>query len=417
MTLYTFILIFLFVMNVNGIIFALTGNSALISPLILLLTILLLGKIKKNKLLRIAFNIPSSWIILFTLYLVFGLLSIFLSEQYNEKILQSIQDIITTSLILIALSGGFYFSIKKYGIDKIILGYTIILFLTVASIILLEILGFNHIFNPSSYYYRQSGFFGNPNDAGQACAYSLLFSLFLLSTSNSTYRKKLLLTGFALMTTYASLLTLSKASMATCSFLWILYLFLTFKSKSTKITIIILLIGVFAIGASGVDYLNLEAKQFNRIEELGQLLSGEINEDTTTERSEVAEYGWSFIERNPFLGIGIGNFKSLPMWGKASHNTYLVLWGESGIFPLLIYLLSIGYFALIGWRYYKKAWLNHSILLLGFSGIMFIYSFATSNLLDNRVFNSSLVIILVVAFIIKEQKIHGINSLNDTENY
>jgi len=56
----------------------------------------------------------------------------------------------------------------------------------------------------------------------------------------------------------------------------------------------------------------------------------------------------TFSRTCSFLGNGVANTK----WGV--HNTYLLIWGEGGILPLLVFLIFMGKLFLWSWHEFKK---------------------------------------------------------------
>ncbi|MEX0290793.1 MAG: O-antigen ligase family protein, partial [Flavobacteriaceae bacterium] len=47
---------------------------------------------------------------------------------------------------------------------------------------------------------------------------------------------------------------------------------------------------------------------------------------------------YPYISDKPFLGNGFGSFQGGGLNRKGPHNTFLLVWGEAGIFALLIFL-------------------------------------------------------------------------------
>ncbi|ERM80690.1 hypothetical protein P872_21540 [Rhodonellum psychrophilum GCM71 = DSM 17998] len=399
------LLLVIFIFNVNGIFFALTGNISVISPFILVLLSLVIILLYKNKLLKLSIKISGMWILLLITYLSIGLISLILFQYYGEKVMLSIRDVITTIIILISFSGGIYYLIFQYGERKILLLFSLILFSSALSIILLKFFGLDYIFNPKSYFYRQSGFFGNPNEAGRLCAFSILFILFFLSNFKNGKFIQILFFFFLIIITYASIVTFSKASII-CSIILYFLIFITTVRKNipTYLFISIISFGAFIYISTNLD-INFDRGQLKRLEGVGQLFSGDINQESTTDRTSYAKIGWNYIADYPIGGIGLGNFKSLPYINSAVHNTFFVFWGESGIIPFILYLYLIASFFYNGIKFYFKFKSpTLTFLNIGFGVIILIYSFSTSNLFEDRVFNSALIFTLVINYINKDIK-------------
>lgn len=396
------ILIFLaFTLHINGVLNAFVGGAALASPLILFLLAVIYSFLIKRNVLFESFKIPSNWVFFLILYLAFGLLSLVIFNYHNDSALGELRDTIVTILSLVGLSGAIYYMLQeeKFDFRKLIFIYTICLIASSMSVIIIDFMDLGMFFNPHSFESRASGLFANPNDAGNVCAQTLLFVLFKLSESELKKTTRILLTILCFLVVYASFLTLSKTSMLTCLAFLVIYLLFNLRKNFAFISIFILLgVGIFVNQWENIQG-ELSQGQIKRLEGFTELLSGKVDEETTTGRSEIASYGWQYIEDHIFTGIGLGNFKLLPGLNKASHNTYLVVWGESGIIPFLIYLFLIIKLIERGVRLYVLGKIDYGFLLVGGGVFMVTYSFATNNLLDNRIFNSSLSFWLVIYFI------------------
>ena len=139
-------------------------------------------------------------------------------------------------------------------------------------------------------------------------------------------------------------------------------------------------------------YSNLTAVQLARIEQLGQFLSGEINDETTTRRSGLATFALDQIEETVYLGAGLGEFKLMTI-GRGTHNVYLLILGESGVIALMLYIYFIFFWFLHSFRSIKS--LNPiAIASLGLAMIITLAGFASHTVLANK----SFIIIMAVVF-------------------
>ncbi|HYF67661.1 MAG TPA: O-antigen ligase family protein [Ohtaekwangia sp.] len=71
---------------------------------------------------------------------------------------------------------------------------------------------------------------------------------------------------------------------------------------------------------------------------VGQRFITDEIETGTTARSTLILEGFNFFLSNPFLGIGLGSFKSLSARNAMSHNDYIEILSSMGIFALILYL-------------------------------------------------------------------------------
>lgn len=58
-----------------------------------------------------------------------------------------------------------------------------------------------------------------------------------------------------------------------------------------------------------------------------------------SDRLYLWKYGLNMIEQNPIIGYGIGSYNSTT--GSGMHNTYLLIWYETGIFSLMFFIGSM----------------------------------------------------------------------------
>ena len=201
---------------------------------------------------------------------------------------------------------------------------------------------------------RLSGIYANPNLAGFIANLGLTFSLtFLLS--KGVWPKIIGIVGvvFSISTSVA---TFSKTSLLQCiliTFIFLLVYFVKYKNIENRtrrgintilIAIIILMIPLSIFLASAYD--DLTPFQQERIDQITQLLTtGKANSEITTNRSDAVADGLNKIAEHPFIGNGFLSFARLKDASEkvgeeiGVHNTFLLVLGDGGIFPFILYLL------------------------------------------------------------------------------
>ncbi len=176
-----------------------------------------------------------------------------------------------------------------------------------------------------SQYGRYSGFYLNPNSASVVC--SIGYALTIVKIN----RWKTL----AVVFTFMGFLTLSKTFMLVWILITIIYLFL--NRKYIVKTIFIVVCAAYAlITFSGA--LNLET---NRLRLLTGMFSGSL--DTGVVNHDGRQDLWSnFYERianSPIIGNGYSGFMTtVEGTDLGVHNTFLLILGESGFLPFLLFL-------------------------------------------------------------------------------
>jgi hypothetical protein len=203
---------------------------------------------------------------------------------------------------------------------------------------------------------------------------------------------------------YAAFLSLSKAAMLMAILNLIFYiLFNFFNFHSLKLSSkFISIISITLIGFSSFYIYNnfeklvggLTYEQAGRIIDAVQIGQGKINDKTTSERSGIAELVFPMIEAHPLEGNGFGSFHRIVSHGLGVHNTALLIIGESGIIPLILYLVFILVFIL---KSLKQKEIGLKYLYIAVLITFILISFLTShNALDERISNVILGIFLVL---------------------
>ena len=227
-----------------------------------------------------------------------------------------------------------------------------------------------HAFYFQAGYGRYSGFFLNPNGAGLICiiGYSLGYSI------DSKYLK---LAGQFLFT-FAGILTMSRTFIA----LWLLTSITAAIMNKKEMTTLGIGSFVLIIIFSLSSVLNLDAQRFSALE---GLLDKKVDSETITEDSRTDT--WSFYTDVIIDNVIFGNgYKS--MQGEANdnvgisvgvHNTYLMILGESGFIPFLIFIFIYIKLFLKSIRDHLESHKEYMFMLL----TLIIFLFTSHNYFDN----------------------------------
>jgi O-Antigen ligase len=202
---------------------------------------------------------------------------------------------------------------------------------------------------PLSAEQRMGGFFANPNEAAMA---SLLAIALMLGIP---FRLKLLQIPLLLMAAGAVILTFSKTAMSAL----VLILAWHLLQRARGAMLILLPVAAFfaVVAIQDLDevltaivenpVIELSDAQKSRILAVSKILSGEINESTSTGRT----YLWGLVfekawDRFP-LGSGLGSAHNIvggvlqnDTW-QGAHNTLIMMMGESGPLPPALLLAAM----------------------------------------------------------------------------
>lgn len=218
---------------------------------------------------------------------------------------------------------------------------------------------------------RHGGIFGNPNELGFFSNFGFL--IFLLHKENSA-RFYLALVVCPVL----SFLTFSKTSIIVTALLLVLLIF-----KRSKKWLFVVLLVLLQFGSSDwTSSLNLDSEQTRRFNLIGRLISGEINAETTSERSVLFSEGMKRIRASSFLGSGFGSFQRLKGIGLGIHNGYLLILGEGGIPVFLVFSIFSTKLAITVYRKTKSL-----LILMSVSICVFILGILPSHdIFENKQF-------------------------------
>ena len=198
--------------------------------------------------------------------------------------------------------------------------------------------------NPVADYGRYSGFYLDPNNAGLICLMGFALS-FSIKPQWRLFGK--------LIFTALGLLTFSRTFMITWLFMNLLSIKLDVRNAK------MLLVG-FATVVLLVTFNEFLPVQNPRLQQLSDFINGESTNQVNGVDEDSREETWAryydALLENPFFGNGyrsfLGNGVANTKWGV--HNTYLLIWGEGGILPLLVFLIFMGKLFLWSWHEFKK---------------------------------------------------------------
>jgi O-antigen ligase len=265
-------------------------------------------------------------------FLFFALVGIFYSPVPET----SIQKWLSYALLFVVVPN---YVVKGYSMSG-----TLFLKNLIYTIFLVCLVGFSFNFiNPEisiSHGERFRGVFGNPNGLG---IFLIIFTL-LFSVINSLYpnlfsKKERLLIIFAIL--FFVIITGSRNALLA---ILLFYLFSYLFRISVLLGFLGFLIAVFLTEYITTNFISI-------ISNLG--LAAEFRVETLQEGSGrllAWDFAWLEIKRSFFIGRGLGydeyymrkNFETLSQLGHEGgvHNTYLILWLNSGLMGLLSFFVS-----------------------------------------------------------------------------
>ena len=235
---------------------------------------------------------------------------------------------------------------------------------------------------------RAVGLYSNANRAGYVSALGQAFAVFMILGEHKRKRGIYFLIYF--ITLIAALSTFSKGASAVSIILALRLIYFISRNhesnwsmyrKHGRVLVLFLAFAIFSLVANFKTLkVNLSEEQMFRLTTFELLLKGNINEETTSHRSEIGTYALDKIMERPIFGYGLGEFHRMDI-GYGTHNIYLLIWGESGIIGILAYISF-----LLVWFLAMKNNSNPAFKLLAINIlIVFVFSgFAAHTLLSNK---------------------------------
>jgi len=241
---------------------------------------------------------------------------------------------------------------ERNGLNNVLAFITVFMFLVTMTIPFGELIGLKNVIEYKATT-RESGVFSNPNKAGAHINYNLALVLFFILNSR---RWSWVFIGMLPLVLYSTVVTFSKSAMVSALLIVLVFLFINLRGfyrlggrrrKKLSFFLAMILVAGAASGPIIVNFIQtLNKHQLARILQVGQIMSGQIDENTTTHRSTLWGEGLEIIKNFPITGHGFGSFSKLPEGRLNVHNTYLMVLGEAGIFPfiaLMIFVLMLYY--------------------------------------------------------------------------
>lgn len=229
---------------------------------------------------------------------------------------------------------------------------------------------------------RYSGLISNANDAGFIFNIALVLNYYIYTKNRGVFG--LLLT---LLPIIAVFITFSKTAIISCLIILFVLVRKEFKyaSYSIRFLMIFILLIVLLQGVNLNSTLSyLETDQQERIEQVFEVFQGNINDKTTTNRTELLDVGLAKLEEAWVFGSGFKTFSILNEIQVGVHNQYLLVWGEGGILSLVLYILLIVRF--YNFNYGRK---NFDLV---FTRLMII-SFSLYSITNHNIYFSKFIIL------------------------
>ncbi len=365
---------------------------------------------------RYAWSRPFSLLVAaITTYLIFGLL--FYDHLVSvEPASKYIQTYFNTILIVWAIAG--YVASLEAGtrLARFLTFIRNIFLVSAASVWASPILYEYYVNLPFSAQQRMGGFFGNPNEAAMVSVLAVALTLAL------PFKSRIIQLGALGMASIAVFMTFSKTGMS--CLVVILAWHLVRSAKGLGLALLplgaVIAIAIIQEPTSILEaiaenpMLELDQSQKGRILAIGQILGGQLDQQTTTGRTYLWQIvigrAWDNFPWGGGLGSAhhvVGGLLERNVW-QGAHNTFLMMWAEAGVLPAFLLMAAV-LAALVSSIYYSRGQIELTSL-----AILCVDMMATHTALGTRYHNVVLATILGLIAGVRKKKSknsHAVGSL------
>ncbi len=325
-----------------------TGSPSVFKPVLVLCSLLLIligllkvppGRALGVPGLLIIAALGSYLVIASTVSLTTGFGPVWDAWEYFEDYASSI------ILILAAALGG-YSVMRIMGSETLLKVVLVLLTVDCIAIIATPFLSEFYVISGLSPY-RFLGNFKNPNVAGLIGCLTAVLALSFLQVRRHRWFAYLALT----LAVGATVGTFSRAAFLILIFVLMVFFLFNHRGRASvvKWLSVAILTGVIFLMIVDLDLFVLE-QRWQRLWEIATLLPGyEVTDSSISERQELLVLAPDETAKSPLFGNGLGTIHSLDRAPSSSqgipqgaHNQYLILIGEAGIIPLVLFLLFLG---------------------------------------------------------------------------
>jgi hypothetical protein len=243
---------------------------------------------------------------------------------------------------------------------------------------------------------RSAGLYINPNISGAACILGMITSIEVVE---KRYRGP-----FVLFVGVGVCLTFSRGGIL----LWlvVVVLMLIIGTIHLRRLVLTMMLAVVVVTMVMLSNLDLVAPLFDRFGALDQnvlnrivwLKNPSFSSSDYWERLGAAEHAWQMFLDSPFLGNGTGASKEWNPLGLSSHNMFLNLMADHGVFGLFVLPLLV---LAATWRAAGES--RHTAII--FSVFIFLWSLISHNVLEERY--SILSFALIIAMVTRSRMEQG----------
>ena len=392
-----FLLLFILISDLNGSLSLVFNTRGILSELILFFTIILF--VKSIYITTPLTKQSINFISFFIFFLIYGILTYYLFGNGWGQPYERIRSLTPSLILVFVFSKWFLYFIKRGQFDKVLKTISISLVINSLFIIYSFITG-NVLIEENTD--RVSGLIASVNQAGATAVLTQVFMVYNVLSYKLKFSYRILFLVLYFISIFAAFVTFSKAAMLGSLIVFILFIRSIFSRNiyhlkiSRKIrTPLILLLLLSSVFVNNYFISKLDIEQLRRLDLFGEFLSGRIDEETTTKRSEIALMVLNKVKDENYMGTGLDSYHRIEGFGLGTHNQYLIFLGEIGIFGLILFLLYLGK---LGLDLYKIKGQNIRFLGLGLFCVLVITCAVAHTILFTKTYVVMFALLGVLSF-------------------
>jgi len=328
------------ILNLNGVGYMVLGINQIFSPLILLVSfVLIIIGVRQEIPLSREFILYAFSIILYVA--IGGIVGVIYSDAYISRVPLLVFRYFTVLVVTLAA----YYGVCLCHSVRLEPLKIILIFSTIATFFIpfgteLNISGKIIVDNE-----RNAGLFGNPNEAGIIAALGFACALVYVS-------RKLILIALSIFFIVMAVLTFSKAVLLMLIIVYFTNLLLKGKLSTGALRLIVGVVVIYTLIILFRAEIpeQFEGNQARRIEQFISIMMLEPSKESVeSSRGYLWKIGYGYIYKHPLFGNGLGMLHSMDGanasvndgHSQGVHNSYLLKFGDSGIFAILSFVLFL----------------------------------------------------------------------------
>ena len=302
-------------------------------------------------------------------YFTYGLLLVFFVLQKGGKpniwlLLLGVSYFLIGGVNLYSgMEGEFFITFTKYLVT-IIAGSVFVKHVSINELLFFLIIGTLSIIVEAAFfstsYGRYGGLYINANLGGfiAIVAYTLTFNI----------KKFYIRTILQIVITICGIITFSR----TFLIIWVLVNLISIRISVKNVRILAAGFGLLVLLTIFGSLFKLNTTRLNMFTAVINEEQGSLKQANEASRTETWAIYYPYIEDKPFFGNGYNSFQSTGFSSVSVHNAYLLILGESGLFPFLLFLLMNLYFVFMGLKLFKQ---KPFLVMQGIAYALFMLTF------------------------------------------